>query len=259
MDLGIKGRKAIICASTRGLGKACAVALAEAGCEVVINGRDPAAMAEAAEEIRDRYGVVVHEVIADVSTREGQRALLAACPEPDILVNNNGGPSPKNFRDLDRDQMIAGVIGNLITPIELIQSVIDGMAERGFGRIVNITSTTVYQPVERLELSSAARAGLQAFLGSVSRSVAAKNVTINNLLPGTFYTDRSRAMAAEVASRTERSVEEVVAERASTRITKRFGRPEEFGAACAFLCAATSGYIVGQSIRIDGGTYASSF
>ena len=182
MDLGISGRKAIVCASSRGLGRACALALAEAGCDIVINGRDDAALAETEAAVEAAGGTAMI-VKADVSTTEGQRALLAACPTPDILVNNNGGPPRKDFRTLDRAAMLEGVTQNMVTPIELIQAVIDGMAERGFGRIVNITSASVRMPIAGLDLSSGARAGLTAFLAGVCRTVADKNVTINNILP----------------------------------------------------------------------------
>src|SRR5882757_5471280 len=188
MDLGISGRKAIVCASSRGLGRACATALAQAGCEVVINGRDGKALEATAAEMR-QAGAKVATVAADVATLEGQAALLAACPEPDILVNNNAGPPFRDFRELDRQKMIEGVVGNMIVPIELIQKVIDPMVQRKFGRIVNITSGSVKMPLTGLDLSSGARAGLTAFLAGVARSVAGANVTINNILPGTFETD----------------------------------------------------------------------
>ncbi|MCB1360301.1 MAG: SDR family NAD(P)-dependent oxidoreductase, partial [Rhodobacteraceae bacterium] len=189
MDLGIAGRKAIICASSKGLGKGCAMALAQAGCDVVINGRDAAALETTAREIREAAGATVTAVVADVSTREGQQALLAACPDPDILVNNNGGPPFKDFRDLTREAMLEGVVQNFVTPVELIQAVIDGMAERGFGRIINITSMSVLMPIAGLDLSSGARAGLTSFLAGVARTVASRNVTINNILPGKMDTD----------------------------------------------------------------------
>ncbi|MBI3705838.1 MAG: SDR family NAD(P)-dependent oxidoreductase, partial [Rhizobiales bacterium] len=192
MDLGISGRKAIVCASSRGLGKACARALAEAGCEVVINGRDEKVLAATAAEIAQATGAKVIAVAADVATPEGQQALLAACPAPDILVNNNAGPPVRDFRELTRAQMLDGVTANMVVGIELIQRVIDPMTERRFGRIVNITSGSVVAPLAGLDLSSGARAGLTAFLAGVARTVADKNVTINNLLPGAFDTDRLR-------------------------------------------------------------------
>jgi 3-oxoacyl-[acyl-carrier protein] reductase len=193
MDLGIAGRKAIVCASSRGLGRACALALAEAGCEVVINGKDPARLEATAAEIREATGATVIPVRADVATPEGQAALLQACPAPDILVNNNAGPPMRDFRELAREQMIDGVIANMIVAVELIQKVINPMLERRFGRIVNITSGSVKGPLPGLDLSSGARAGLTGFVAGVARTVADKNVTINNLLPGAFDTDRLRS------------------------------------------------------------------
>jgi len=192
MDLGIRGRSAIVCASSQGLGKGCANALAEAGVALVINGRHEALLEQTAQEIRQSWGVSVTPVLADVSTAAGQAALLKACPNPDILINNNGGPPVRNFRELDREAMLTGVTMNMVTPIELIQRVIDSMISRGFGRIVNITSLSVKMPITGLDLSSGARAGLTAFMAGVSRSVADKNVTINNLLPGSFDTARLR-------------------------------------------------------------------
>ncbi len=259
MDLGIKGRKAIICASSRGLGRACAAALAEAGCDLVLNGRDTEALAATAQDLRDRFGVSVEEVAGDVSMPQVQEALLTACPAPDILVNNNGGPPLKDFRQLDRAALLDGVTQNMVTPIELVQAVIDGMAERGFGRIVNITSLSVYQPIPGLDLSSGARAGLTAFLAGVARTVANRNVTINAILPGKFDTDRIRKTVVYAAEKSGVSLE------AQTRIIEeaipagRLGTPEEFGQACAFLCSAQAGYITGQNLILDGGLFNSAF
>ena len=259
MDLGIKGRKAIICASSRGLGRACAAALAEAGCDLVLNGRDTEALAATAQDLRDRFGVSVEEVAGDVSMPQVQKALLTACPAPDILVNNNGGPPLKDFRQLDRAALLDGVTQNMVTPIELVQAVIDGMAERGFGRIVNITSLSVYQPIPGLDLSSGARAGLTAFLAGVARTVANRNVTINAILPGKFDTDRIRKTVVYAAEKSGVSLE------AQTRIIEeaipagRLGTPEEFGQACAFLCSAQAGYITGQNLILDGGLFNSAF
>src|SRR5690606_3810723 len=259
MDLGIRGRKAIVCASSRGLGRGCAMALAEAGCDLVVNGRDARALAETAREIRDRFGVEVHEAAADVSTPEGQKALLSPFPQVDILVNNNGGPPPKDFRQLDRAALLEGMTQNMVTPIELIQAVIDGMAERGYGRIVNITSMSVYQPIAGLDLSSGARAGLTALLRGIARTVAGRNVTINNLLPGKFDTDRIRNTMRFAAERTGTSMEEMAERQAREIPAGRLGKPEEFGRACAFLCSAHSGYITGQNLRIDGGLFPGAF
>src|SRR5215216_3169032 len=259
MDLGISGRKAIVCASSRGLGRACALALAEAGCDVVINGRDAARLEMTAAEIRKATGATVQAVTADVATPEGQAALFAACPEPDILVNNNAGPPFRDFRELTRQQMIDGVIANMVVAIELVQKVIDPMAARRFGRIVNITSGSVKLPLFGLDLSSGARAGLTAFLGGVARSVAASNVTINFLLPGVFATDRLQQNFEATAKKKGISVETAKKERMASVPAKRIGEPTEFGAACAFLCSSQAGYITGQSLLIDGGAYPGTF
>lgn len=259
MDLGISGRKAIVCASSRGLGRGCAEALADAGCELVINGLDAERLEKTAEEIRARYGAKVTAVAADVSTREGQDALLAACAEPDILINNNGGPPRKDFRELDREAMLNGVVQNMVTPIELIQRVADGMAERGFGRIVNITSLSVKMPIEGLDLSSGARAGLTAFLAGVCRQYAGKNVTINNVLPGKMDTDRLAGGFERAAAQTGRSIEDIRADQAAEIPARRFGTAAEFGHVCAFYCSAHSGYVTGQNILVDGGLYPAAF
>jgi 3-oxoacyl-[acyl-carrier protein] reductase len=259
MDLGIAGRKAIVCASSRGLGKACARALAEAGCTVIINGRDEAALTATAAEIRSATGAAIIPVLADVSTKEGQDALLAACPDPDILVNNNGGPPPKDFRQLDRTSMLEGVKQNMVTPLELTQRVIDGMMERGFGRIINITSASVKTPLVGLDLSSGARAGLTAFLAGVAREVAHAGVTINFMLPGMFETDRLTVSLQRMAEMKNVSVEAMRTERLANVPAKRFGTAEEFGKVCAFLASAHAGYITGQNILLDGGTFRSAF
>ncbi len=259
MDLGIRGRKAIVCASSQGLGKACAIALAEAGVSLVINARNRAILESTAEEIRKASGVEVTPVAADVSTAEGQAALIAACPAPDILVNNNGGPPFRDFRELDQEAIIKGLTMNMVTPIELVQKVIDGMVSRKFGRIVNITSLSVKMPLAGLDLSSGARAGLTAFLAGIARTVAGDNVTINNLLPGSFDTARLRSGLARTAQRTGEP-ESVIEERARREIpAKRFGRPLELGRTCAFLCSTHAGYITGQSIVLDGGEYPGTF
>jgi 3-oxoacyl-[acyl-carrier protein] reductase len=259
LDYGIRGKSAIVCASSRGLGRGCALALAEAGCDLVVNGRNGDKLAETAKELRDRFGAKVTEIAADVSTPEGQRALLEAAPAPDLLINNNAGPPLRDFRELDRQAMIDGVTQNMITPIELIQAVIDGMAERGFGRIVNITSLSVYQPILGLDLSSGARAGLTAFLAGVSRSVVGRNVTINSLLPGKFDTDRIRANIRYGAERAGISVEEREKQQIAEIPAGRFGTAEEFGQVCAFLCSSHAGYITGQNLRLDGGLFDAAF
>src|SRR5215475_11193126 len=230
MDLGIAGRKAIVCASSRGLGRACAFALAQAGCEVVVNGRDGKTLEATAAELRQATGAKVTAAVGDVATPAGQAALLSACPEPDILVNNNGGPPFRDFRDLTR------------------QSILDGV-------IVNITSGSVKMPLSGLDLSSGARAGLTAFLAGVARSVAASNVTINFLLPGVFETDRLRQNFEATAKKKGISLEQAKKERVEIVPAKRIGDPAEFGAACAFLCSAHAGYITGQNLLIDGGAY----
>lgn len=259
MDLGIAGKKAIVCASSRGLGKGCAIALAEAGCEIVVNGRDETVLDHTAMEIADKYGVSVTPVAADVSTPEGRQALLAACPAPDILVNNNAGPPAKDFRELDRAAIFEGLNQNMVTPIELIKTVIDTMAERGFGRIVNITSRSVYMPIAGLDLSSGARAGLTSFLAGVARTVADRNVTINNLLPGKFDTDRLRQIISATAKKRGTAEEQEIERQLAEVPAKRFGSYEEFGQACAFLCSSQAGYITGQNLLIDGGLFPSAF
>jgi 3-oxoacyl-[acyl-carrier protein] reductase len=259
MNLGIAGRKAIVCASSRGLGKGCAMALAEAGCEVVVNGRDAKRTEATAAEIAKATGARVIPVAADVGTPEGQAALFAACPSPDILVNNNAGPPFRDFRELNRQQMIDGVVANMIVAIELIQKAIGPMTERKFGRIVNITSSAVKAPLAGLDLSSGARAGLTAFLAGVARTVADKNVTINFLLPGAFETDRLQSNLESNAKKLGKTVQEAAAARLQTIPARRFGSIEEFGAACAFLCSAQAGYITGQNMLLDGGTIPTAF
>jgi 3-oxoacyl-[acyl-carrier protein] reductase len=235
------------------------MALAEAGVSLVLNGRDKAVLEATAEEIAKATGVSVTPVVADISNKDGQAAVLEACPDPDILINNNGGPPFKDFRELDRNAMLDGVTMNMVTPIELIQRVIDHMIEQQFGRIVNITSMSVKMPVPGLDLSSGARAGLTAFLAGVARTVAGHNVTINNILPGFFDTDRLRGGFAAWAENTGVPEEEVAAQRAAQVPAKRFGSPAEFGRTCAFLCSEHAGYITGQSILLDGGLYNSAF
>jgi 3-oxoacyl-[acyl-carrier protein] reductase len=259
MDLGIAGRKAIVCASSRGLGFACAKALAEAGCEVVINGRNQEQLAAAAAELKKLAGVKVTPVAADLASPGGQKALLAACSEPDILVNNNGGPPPRDFRELDRQKLLDGITANMVVAVELVQKVIDPMIAKKFGRIVNITSGSVRMPLAGLDLSSGARAGLTAFLAGVARSVAASNVTINFMLPGVFATDRLRTYIDTMAKKKGLSPEAALTERVSTVPAKRVGQPDEFGAMCAFLCSAHAGYITGQNILIDGGSFPGAF
>jgi 3-oxoacyl-[acyl-carrier protein] reductase len=259
MDLGIAGRKAIVCASSKGLGRACAKSLAEAGCEVVVNGRNRDAVEATAADIRKATGANIIAVAADVASPDGQKALFAACPEPDILVNNNAGPPFRDFRELSRQQIIDGVIANMVVAIELTQKVVDPMMKRNFGRIVNITSGTVKAPLFGLDLSSGARAGLTAFMAGVARSVAASNITINFMQPGAFATDRLQSNMEMTATKRGISVEQASKERMATIPAKRFGSPEEFGAVCAFLCSAHAGYITGQNLLLDGGTFPGAF
>lgn len=259
MELGIRDKSAIVCASSKGLGKACALHLAEAGCKVIINGRDEEALKATAEEIS---AVASHDPVivrADVGTNEGQTALLEACPAPDILINNNGGPPRRDFRELDREAILEGVTQNMVVPIELIQAVLDGMAERGFGRIVNITSLSVYTAIEGLDLSSGARAGLTSFLGGIARGVADRNVTINQILPGKFDTDRLKGGISKSAEARNTSYEEQAKNEASVIPAKRFGNADEFGAIAAFLCSQYAGYITGRNILVDGGLNHNAF
>jgi 3-oxoacyl-[acyl-carrier protein] reductase len=255
MDLGVQGRSAIVCASSQGLGRACAAELAAAGCRVVINGRDAERLARVADELATETGAEIVPVAADVGTAEGRAALLVAVPAPDILVNNNAGPPFRDFRDVDAEALSDGVNANMATPIALVQSVIDGMVQRRFGRIVNITSGSVKMPMSGLDLSSGARAGLTGFLAGVARSVAHANVTINFLLPGAFDTGRLRSNIEATAERQATNPEELADRRRDEIPARRFGEPAEFGAACAFLCSAQAGYITGQSLLIDGGAF----
>ena len=259
MDLGIAGRKAIVCASSKGLGRACAEALAHAGCEVVINGRNRETVDATAAALRQATDAKITAVAADVGTPEGQQALLAACPEPDILINNNSGPPFRDFRELSRQQMLDGVVANMVVAIELTQKVIDPMVRRKFGRIVNITSGTTKMPLAGLDLSSGARAGLTAFLAGVARSVAASNVTINFMLPGAFDTERLRSNVEANAKKQGISYDAAATQRVNSIPAKRFGETAEFGATCAFLCSAHAGFITGQNILIDGGAYPGTF
>ena len=256
MDLGIAGRHAIVCASSRGLGFACADSLAREGVHVTINGRDAAALERAAHDLAVRHGVSVVAVAGDVGDASTREALLAACPEPDILVNNNGGPAPGRFADWDRDHWIAALDANMLAPLAMIRATIDGMVQRRFGRIVNITSAMVKTPLSPMGLSTGARTGLTSVAKALSKDVARANVTINNLLPERIDTERQRQMAELHATRAGISVEEAYAHMAKSIAAGRLGRPEELGDACAFLCSAQSGYISGQSLQLDGGSFA---
>jgi 3-oxoacyl-[acyl-carrier protein] reductase len=259
MDLGLKGKTALVCASSKGLGKACAMALASEGVAVTLLARGEAALLASAEEIRTATGVQVTTVVCDITTTEGRAAALAACPAPDILVTNAGGPPPGDFRDWQRDDWIAALDANMLTPIELIKATVDGMQARGFGRIVNITSAAVKAPIDVLGLSNGARSGLTGFVAGLARKTVAHNVTINNLLPGPFDTDRLRTTAAGAAKASGKSVDEVLETRRVGNPAGRFGDPAEFGAACAFLCSQHAGFITGQNWLLDGGAYAGTF
>jgi 3-oxoacyl-[acyl-carrier protein] reductase len=255
MDLGLKGRTAIVCASSRGLGKACALSLAREGVSVIINGRDEAVLKAARDEIVKATGGNVTAIAADVGTREGQDALLAACPEPDILINNNGGPPVRDFREIDRDALLAGVVQNMVTPIELIQRVVPAMQRKKFGRIVNITSMSVKMPILGLDLSSGARAGLTAFMAGPARDLAQYNITVNHVLPGMFDTDRLRNSTGRMAKMQGKSEADMTVQRQASVPAKRFGEASELGEICAFLCSMQAGYITGQSILADGGLF----
>jgi 3-oxoacyl-[acyl-carrier protein] reductase len=256
MDLGIKGRAAIVCASSKGLGKACAMALAREGVHVTINSRDADRLAAAAREIRGATGAEVREVVGDIAAPETRAALVRACPEPDIVVTNNGGPMPGRFQDWDRDAWIAALDANMLAPVLLISAVIDGMVERRFGRIVNILSAMVKSPLAPMGLSAGARTGLLSFCKGVSREVASANVTINNLLPERIDTERQRFMAELSASMNGHTVEQAYDGIRETIAARRLGTPHEFGDACAYLCSAQAGFLSGQSLQLDGGTYA---
>jgi 3-oxoacyl-[acyl-carrier protein] reductase len=256
VDLGIKGRRALVCASSKGLGRGCAMALAAEGVHVTLTARGAEALKKTADEIRKAHpGVEVTEVAGDITTPEGRAAALAACPDPDILVNNAGGPPPGDFRNWTRDDWIKAIDANMLTPIELIKATVDGMIARKFGRIVNITSAAVKAPIDVLGLSNGARAGLTGFVAGIARKTVRHNVTINGLLPGPFDTDRIRNVSAGQAKAAGVSTEEIMQKRASENPAGRFGSPEEFGAACAFLCSTKAGYITGQNILLDGGAY----
>lgn len=259
MDYGLRGRKAIVCAASQGLGKSCALALAGEGVELIIAARRDDVLQQAADEIAIATGERPITVIADVTTAEGRAAILSACSDPDILINNAGGPPPGDFRNWHRDDWVKALDSNMLAPIELIKATIDGMIARKFGRIVNITSHAVKAPVGMLGLSNGARSGLTGFVAGLARTVAEHNVTINNLLPGTFATDRLKSNLAALARSTGRSVEQATEDIRLSNPSKRFGSPEEFGVACAFLCASQSGYITGQNMLIDGGAYPGAF
>ena len=258
MDLGIRGKTALVTAGSKGLGKGCAVSLAREGVNLVITARGKEALEATAEEIR-KLGVKVTAVAGDITTPEGRAAALAACPAPDILVNNAGGPPPGDFRDWDREVWIKALEANMITPILLIRAVVDKMIERKFGRIINITSGAVKFPIPELGLSNGARTGLTGFVAGLSRKTVRHNVTINGVLPGPFDTDRLRANFKFNAEKTGKSEAELRRVRAEANPAGRFGTAEEFGDACAYLCSAQAGFITGQNLLLDGGAYPGTF
>jgi len=255
MDLGIAGRRALVCAASKGLGRGCAEALAREGVDVTILARTEATVRSTAEEIGELAGRKVAWLACDITTVEGRAAALAACPQPDILVNNAGGPPPGDFREWDRDAWLRAIDANMLTPIELIKVTVDGMIARKFGRIVNITSGSVKMPIPELGMSNGARTGLTGFVAGIARQTVAHNVTINGLLPGPFDTDRLRSNFAFNAKKLGKTADELAKARAEGNPAKRFGTIEEFGAACAFLCSTHAGFITGQNLLMDGGAF----
>src|SRR5213593_1851396 len=261
MDLGIAGKWALVCAASKGLGKGCAQALVREGVNVVVTARGEEALQATAAELRALNAKVeVRAVAGDIATAQGRAEALAACPQIDILVNNAGGPPPGDFRDWDRDAWIKALDANMLAPIELIKATVDAMAERGFGRVVNITSGAVKAPIDVLGLSNGARSGLTGFVAGVARSgIAARGVTINGLLPGVFETDRLRTTTQAAAQKSGQEFETLWERRRQTVPARRFGTPEEFGAVCAFLCSVHAAYLTGQNILLDGGAYPGTF
>ena len=253
MDLGIAGKRALVCASSKGLGFGCARALAEAGVNVVMNARGPEALEAAADSLRKAHGVEIAAVAADITTNNGRAAVLDAAGDVDILVTNAGGPPPGMWHDWSRDDFIGALDANMLTPIALMQAALPGMMDRGWGRVVNITSQSVKAPIPQLGLSNAARTGLTGFVAGTARQVAHSGVTINNLLPGIHATDRATALDGPVAKAEGITIEEAQARRSATIPVRRYGTAEEFGATCAFLCSQHAGFIVGQNILLDGG------
>lgn len=259
MDLGINGRKAIVCASSKGLGLACATALAREGADVFINGRDAGRLATAAASIKDATGASVTPVVGDLDTAEGRAALIAACPDPDILVNNNHGPRPGKLEALSDADWLDALNANMLGPLSLIRAVVGGMRTRRFGRIVNITSAQVKMPTPEMGLSISARAGLMAMSKVLQFDCVADNVTVNNLLPGPFDTDRLASLADRLVAEQGLSREEAYQRIGSRGPAGRVGQPAEFGDACAYLCSAQAGFVSGQSLVIDGGAWSGLF
>ena len=260
MDLGLQGKWALVCAASKGLGKGCAMALVREGVNVVITARGAEVLAATAAELRGLGSAAVVAVVGDITTAQGRAEALAACPQVDILVNNAGGPPPGDFREWDRDAWIKALDANMLTPIELIKATVDGMAVRGFGRVVNITSGAVKAPIGVLGLSNGARSGLTGFVAGLARSdIAARGVTINNLLPGLFDTDRVRTTLLAFAKKTGQDPAASLEARKRSVPAQRLGSPEEFGAMCAFLCSVQAGYLTGQNILLDGGAYPGTY
>jgi 3-oxoacyl-[acyl-carrier protein] reductase len=259
MDLGIRGTTALVCAASKGLGKGCAISLAREGVNLVITARGAEALESTAKEIRSLFKVDVKTVAGDITTPEGRAAALKACPSPDILVNNAGGPPPGDFRAWERADWVKALDANMIAPILMVRAVVDGMIARRFGRIVNITSGAVKSPIPELGLSNGARTGLTGFIAGLSRTTVQHNVTINNLLPGPFDTDRLRSNLEFHAKKLGKTPAELAQARAEGNPAKRFGTVEEFGDACAYLCSAQAGYITGQNLLMDGGSYPGTF
>jgi 3-oxoacyl-[acyl-carrier protein] reductase len=255
MDLGLKGKSALVCAASKGLGKGCAFALAREGVQVTLVARNRETLEAAAEEMRKATGAKVNTVAVDITTASGRQAALAACPQPDILVNNAGGPPTGDFRDWDREVWIKALDANMLTPIEMIKATVDGMIARKFGRIVNITSAAVKAPIPLLGLSNGARTGLTGFVAGLSRQIAMHNVTINNMLPGLFQTDTMLSRIDAMAKQGGKTFDQVAQERMKTIPASRFGNPAEFGDLCAYICSAQASYITGQNFLIDGGAF----
>ena len=259
MDLGISGRKAIVSAASKGLGKGCAMALAKEGVAVTICARNAAQLSAAAQEIEDASGSKVVYVVADITTETGRDKVLQACPDPDILVNNAGGPPPGDFRNWNQKDWFDALNANMFSAIDMMRRTIDAMADRGFGRILNITSSAVKAPIAELGLSNGARCGLTGFVAGLARQHVKQNVTVNNLLPGFFDTDRGRAIVAKQAQERNIKIEQYQKQFLDNLCAGRMGTIEEFGATCAFLCSAYAGYISGQNVLIDGGLYPGTF
>jgi 3-oxoacyl-[acyl-carrier protein] reductase len=262
MDLGLQGKWALVCAASKGLGKGCAAALVREGVNVVITARGAEVLEATATELRAlNPAVQVRAVAGDIATEAGRLAALAACPQVDILINNAGGPPPGDFRDWDREAWLKAIDANMLTPIELIKATVDHMAERGFGRVVNITSGAVKAPIDVLGLSNGARSGLTGFVAGLARQsrLASANVTVNNLLPGVFDTDRIRTTVQGQAAKAGKPVEEVLKQRMGTVPARRFGTADEFGAFCAFLCSQQAAYFTGQNVLLDGGAYPGTY